>query len=52
MEWNEAEFTAEWTRAMEAWFKQFLSEHPPIDSVHGAIMFRGNKPGAPVKKAD
>ena len=52
-QWNEAEFTAEWVRAMEQMFRQFLSDHPPIQTVHGAIMFRGgNRPGAAGKKAD
>ena len=50
-QWNEAEFTAEWVRAMEQMFRQFLSDHPPIQTVHGAIMFRGgNRPGAAGKK--
>jgi hypothetical protein len=50
MMWDEAEFTAEWIRAMEEMFKQFLRDHPPVETAHGAIMFRGNKPEAAAKR--
>jgi hypothetical protein len=42
--WNEAEFTAEFLRAMEQWLIAFLKAHPPVVDAHGAIKWLATKP--------
>ena len=41
--WNEAEFTAEFLRAMDELLRAFVAAHPPVMDAHGEIKWRANK---------
>jgi hypothetical protein len=41
--WNEAEFTAEFLRAMEQMLLDFIRAHPPILDAHGEVRWRATK---------